>query len=389
MRRLNLRVFFGLLFLLFVVAVSLQQPCFAKKQGKVTYISIPVNYVTDRELVGETFGPNRRYKTDCQHQMYYGTANVIIPNVDNKNDPALFKALGWKIVDQKPPKIFSKDRIDPTDYPAAQKAFMERLKDSLDRAGSPELCLYVHGAADGFEDCTIDAALMAYAIQKPLVLYSWPSDPRLRGYFIDSTDVEWSQAHFDQFLTDLLALHEAHPLEVISISHSMGNRLVIRGLPVVYGKNLIKDWELVSADMDADTCRHYTLGRQQLDAKLRIYVSNRDKALPLASLLAGGYYRLGEAANPTYAANSKNVKAIVFQRIDFTNLDTGFMGHKVPCKLISSMVTTDKPGPDLALVDQSAVDASRFARFVSKKQDFNATSSQAGFYKKVVRVDKQ
>lgn len=386
MTRNSLKVYLGLAFLL-VVGIVASIPCFAKKaQTKTTYLTIPVNYVTDRELTGETFGPHRRYPTNCQHHMYYGTANVVVPNLDNKNDPALFKSLGWKVSDVRPPKVFAKDRIDPADFESSKKLFMERLKTAVDQSGGTELCLYVHGAADGFEDCTIDAAMMAYALQKPIVLYSWPSDPRLRGYFIDSTDVEWSQEHFDQFLGDLMALQATRPLEVISISHSMGNRLVIRSLPVVYGKNLIKDWELVSPDMDADTCRHYTIGREQLNAKVRIYVSNRDKALPLASLLTGGYYRLGEASNPTYAANVKHVDAKLFQRIDFTDLDTGFIGHKIPFQLVSNMVATDKPGVGLELVDETAVRANRMARLAGRSEKFDGTSAEAAFNKRVVRV---
>jgi Alpha/beta hydrolase of unknown function (DUF900) len=376
-----------LLVILLVFGATAGSPGLARaSKVKTNYVSIPVNYVTDRELTGETFGPRRRYATDCQHHMYYGTAYVEVPNVDHKNDPALFKSLGWKISDERPAKISPKERIDPTDPAASKRVFMERLKAALDQAGDPTLCLYVHGAADGFEDCTQDAAQMAYALQKPIVLYSWPSDPRMRGYFVDSTDVEWSQGHFDQFLTDLMALQAVHPLEVVSISHSMGNRLVIRSLPVVYGKGLIKDWELVSPDMDADTCRHYVLGREQLNAKLRIYVSNRDKALPLASLLTGGYYRLGEAANPTYSANAKNVNSKLFERIDFTDLDTGFEGHKIPFQLISNMVSTDKPGVDLELVGESSVRGNRIARFAGRKGKYDSTSTEASFSKKVVRT---
>ena len=377
-----------LLLILLLCSLSFfSQPSYAKKNAsKTNYLTIPVNYVTDRELTGETFGPHRRYATDCQHHMYYGTAYVEVPNVDNKKDAELFKALGWKVSEHGPSKIASKDRIDPSDPDASKKMFIDRLKKALDQSGKPELCLFVHGAADGFEDCTQDAAQMAYSLQKPIVLYSWPSDPRRRGYFIDGTDVEWSQGHFDQFLKDLMALQAEHPLEVISVSHSMGNRLVVRALPVVYGKGLVKDWEIVSPDMDADTCRHYILGLKQLNSKLRLYVSNKDKMLPLAQLLSGGYYRLGEAANPTYAANAKNIDPKLFQRIDFTDLDTGLTGHSIPFELISNMVTTDQPGANLELVDESSVHGNRLSRFAGRSEKFNSTSTQASFNKKVVRT---
>lgn len=363
-----------------------QEACAKKNSATTNYLTIPVNYVTDRELVGETFGPHRRYATDCQHHMYYGTAYVEVPNVESKNDVELFKSLDWRVSDHKGGKIARKDRIDPTNPDESKKQFIARLKKSLDQSGKPELCLFVHGAADGFEDCALDAAQLAYSLQKPIVLYSWPSDPRRRGYFIDANDVEWSQGHFDQFLKDLMAMQAEHPLEVISVSHSMGNRLVVRALPVVYGKGLVKDWEIVSPDMDADTCRHYILGLTQLNSRLRLYVSNKDKMLPLAQLLSGGYYRLGEAANPTYAKPGANTK--LFERIDFTAVDTGLTGHSIPFGLISNFVATDKPGPGLDLVDQDSVDGNRLSRFAGRSQKFSHDSVESSFSKRVVRTSK-
>lgn len=373
-----------LLAILTSFSVCNQQAYAKKSSAKTNYLTIPVNYVTDREMVGETFGPHRRYATDCQHHMYYGTAYVEVPNVENKNDAELLKSLDWKVSDHGPTKIAKKDRIDPTNPDESKKQFIARLKKSLDQSGKPELCLFVHGAADGFEDCTLDAAQLAYALQKPIVLYSWPSDAKRRGYFIDSNDVEWSQGHFDQFLRDLMALQSEHPLEVISVSHSMGNRLVVRSLPVVYGKGLVKDWEMVSPDMDAETCRHYIMGLSQLNARLRLYVSNKDKMLPLAQLLGGGYYRLGEAANPTYAKPGANTK--LFERIDFTDVDTGLTGHSIPFGLISNFVATDKPGAGLELVGENSVAGNRLSRFAGRSQKLSHESAESSFNKKVVKT---
>ncbi|CAN5739725.1 hypothetical protein BH10CYA1_BH10CYA1_34710 [soil metagenome] len=363
---------------------SNQEACAKKSSVKTNYLTIPVNYVTDRELVGETFGPHRRYPSDCQHHMYYGTAYVDVPNVNGKNDAGLFKSLDWKVSDHKPAKIANKDRIDLVNPDESKRQFISRLTKAVDRSGKTELCLFVHGAADGFEDCALDAAQLAYSLQKPIVLYSWPSDPKKRGYFIDSNDVEWSQAHFDQFLKDLMAMQAEHPLEVISVSHSMGNRLVVRSLPVVYGKGLVKDWEMVSPDMDAETCRHYIMGLTQLHSRLRLYVSNKDKMLPLAQLLNGGYYRLGEAANPTYAKPTANTK--LFERIDFTDVDTGLTGHSIPFGLISNFVATDTPGAGLELVDQDSVEGNRLSRFAGRSQKYARNSVESRFSKRVVRV---
>lgn len=204
-------VFSILLFCL--ISIVGGSPSSAAKKTTEKLITIPVFYVTDREITGETFGPHRRYPSHCQHHMYYGTAFVDVPNSENKTDAALYKTLSWKdSADKSVPKISVKDRVDPTDPAASKKAFLARLGKALDESGRPDLCLFVHGAADGFEDCLQDAAKMAYYLEKPTVLYSWPSDPKRRGYFIDDSNSEWSQGHFNQFCSDLIEFQSQHPL---------------------------------------------------------------------------------------------------------------------------------------------------------------------------------
>jgi esterase/lipase superfamily enzyme len=340
-------------------------------------VIIPIYYVTDRNLKGETFGVYRRYPSQCKHEMYYGTTFVAVPNTKKKIENEKLKALGWELSDKRPPKIAPKDRIDPANCEVAKKQFFDRLKKELDQTGKPDLCMFVHGACDPFEDSSQDAAELAYSLEKPMILYSWPATNKWRGYFVDAGNNEWSQGHFNQFCKDLMAFKAEHPLQLTSISHSMGNRLVIRALPIVYGKGLVSDWELVSPDIDADTCRHYTMGYQEIKSTLRLYVSNRDKLLPFSQILHGGYYRLGEAAMPTV---SRHVKAKLLERIDFTAIDHGFTGHSIPNDLIANMVASNTPGSQLALVPETDVRVSRFAKFAGRSKDFGADSKEAADY---------
>jgi esterase/lipase superfamily enzyme len=429
------------------------------------YITIPIYYTTDRELKGGTFGNHRRYRSQCRHHMYYGTAMVTVPNKDNKIIDDRLKALGWKAAERHEAKICPKDMIDPSHPFKAKVAFNKRLIQALDDeskvalsaasattndssakalsrsnassittalstststatptsnstsnstatstptsnctatstytsaiapsasappAEEPQLCLFVHGAADAFEDCAEDAATLAYYLEKPLVLYSWPSDPHLRGYFIDGSNIEWSQKHFQQFCRDLLELKSEHPMNVICLSHSMGNRLVIRALPVVYGKGLIADWEMISPDIDADTCRHYLMGFTQTKAKIRLYVSNKDLILPFTQMLNGGYYRLGEAANPAWEKNKK-IRAEYLERIDFSLVDKGWHGHSLPFELVGNMVHSDKPPKGYVLVPETSVRANSLARFAGRSEDMSATSSEADFCSRLVKEKK-
>ncbi len=336
-----------------ILAFSLHPAAWsAETQSQATkFVTIPVFYLTDRELTGETYGAHRRYPSHCEHHMYYGKAMVNARNKKKTNVDESLGALGWKNSEQGPLDTATKDRIDPGDPNTSKKEFFQRLRKALDQSGKDQLCIFVHGAADAFEDCLKDAADLAYYLKQPIVLYSWPSDPKRRGYFIDGCNSEWSQAHFNTFCKDLENFHLEHPLQVTVVSHSMGNRLVIRALPVLYGKGMVKDLELVSPDIDADTCRHYVMDYTQVTARIRLYVSRKDKMLPLAQMLAGGYYRLGEAANPV--AQTPAVKASLLERIDFTALDTGLTGHSIPFETISNMVQFDKPGDGLQLLPDS------------------------------------
>jgi esterase/lipase superfamily enzyme len=249
--------------------------------------------------------------------------------------------------------------------------------------------VFVHGACDAFEDCAQDAATMAYYSEKPTVLYSWPSNPKWRSYFIDGVNNEWSQGHFNTFCKDLLALQTEHPLQVIFVSHSMGNRLVIRSLPVTYGKGLVSNWELVSPDMDADTTRHYVMGYDEAKAKIRLYVSNKDKMLGLSQILSGGYYRLGEAANQaSMPPDWKGSKPKQIERIDFTAIDTGFHGHSIPFALVAHILKDDKPGDNLELVPETKVRANRLIRFANRSEKLNDTTGglPPEYCKRVMKV---
>ena len=360
-------------------------PCWsAETPQSPKFVTIPIYYLTDRELLGETYGPHRRYPSHCEHHMYYGTAMVNVPNVKRESADELWGTLGWQASDRRPGKVSSKDRIDPADPDASKIEFFQRLKAALHRSGKPDLCVFVHGAADPFEDCLQDAADLAYCLQRPTVLYSWPSDPKRRGYFIDSSNSEWSQAHFNMFCKDLESFQSGVPLKVTFVSHSMGNRLVIRALPVLYGKGLVADMELISPDIDADTCRHYVMGYSRVHGTIRLYVSKRDKLLRLAQMLAGGYYRLGESADPLQKTPA--VKADLLERIDFTAIDTGFWGHTIPFQLVANMIHDGVPGKGLNLVEESTVHAAQPEKQTRKSQGFKPATSEIDIYKRVVRV---
>lgn len=351
------------------------------------FITIPIYYVTDRESLDNTFGPRRRYNSHCQHHMYYGTAFITVPNKNRKIPDNKWIALGWQPSNKGAQDISTKDQIDPQDPDLSKKQFLDKLGKALDQNNSADLAVFVHGAADDFEDCAQDAASLAYSLQRPLVLYSWPSDPKRRGYFIDSSNIEWSQAHFNQFCTDLENFQKQHALNLIVVSHSMGNRLVIRAFPHVYANGLVKDWELISPDIDADICTHYLMGCRDVKGAVRLYVSRTDKLLSISQLLAGGYYRLGEVDDPLGDLTKANDDMI--ERIDFSVLDPGLIGHSIPCDLIANMVNTNGPGEGFSLVPELWVRGNGLSKYAGRSATLDGTTQESQLCKRVVRTQAQ
>ncbi len=387
-------------------------------------VIVPVLYLTDRDDdEKKTYGSRRKYIVDCKHDMYYGTANVVVRNTERKHDPELFQKLDWKLAGKRAIDELSCDKISCTDADGGKVEFFNRLQKLMELSGTDDVCLFVHGADESFDDAALDAAAMAYSMQCPLILYSWPSVPKTISYVVDGGNNEWSQGHFNTFVKDLIEFKKNHKLHLIIVSHSMGNRLVIRAAVHLERTQLVKDVELVSPDIDAETFKHYVMGMENQGAVLRLYTSTKDKMLPLSQMMYGGYYRLGEGVGEVFGGLGKKKdddksdknddpridsksdddiavssgnhlphhKRGLVERIDFTAIDEGLRGHSIPFDTLANMVKNDEPGKGLALVASKPGKGSGLARFMSwshhlgKFNDDNDTD----LCKRIVRVEEK
>lgn len=379
-------------------------------------VRIPVLYATDRNREGNSYGPNRKYIVDCLHDLYYGTAYVPVPNEKSRQADPTFDRLGWKGIEKTRERVSEKSMIEADDPEHEKQKFFAALGDSLDRSGGDRLCLFVHGGADPFEDSCLDAAMLAYYMECPTVIYSWPSVGKLKKYRVDEGNCEWSQEHFDLFCEDLQKFSEKHPVRVTLVAHSMGNRLLARAVKVLYHTNYISDIAMVSPDIDAETFRHYVMGYRSRGRKARLYFSTNDKVLPYTQMLYGGYYRLGEgigsvlatlsggrtgarqaeapAADDTSAARLSPVRRELLrnkrrlEKIDFTAVDRGVIGHNFPFALVASMSRFDRPGDGLTLIPEKAGQGNLLARYARWKGDLGPDHDKsAGFAFRVVPAD--
>ncbi len=214
-----------------------------------------------------------------------------------------------------------------------------------------------------------------------MIFYSWPSVCAFRSYTSDENNVEWSQEHFNDVVTHLETLCTKDPIvKVRYFAHSMGTRLLVRASPLLREKSYVLEATLVCPDIDGGLVQHYAT--RYLSAKgtatIRVYMSRDDKCLAISQLLHGGYCRFGECAESLsgFAMQALGVKdnggadqdkdasekfAEVLkatekrmQTIDFTAIDSGILGHKIPAALICSMSFTNQPCPGLKLVPEDS-----------------------------------
>jgi len=382
-----------------------------ERQSARKFVVIPVYYLTDRNQVKNSYGSHRKYAFNCRHDMNYGVAYVAVANTAQKRFDETYNRLSWIASDDRPEKISKKDMIAEPDPASCKEKCFEQLARALDRSQHNDLCLFVHGAADGFEEAAVDAAELGYYMERPVLLYSWPSSPRLVNYATDSQNNEYSQGHFNTLCKDLVAFREHHAIKVALVSHSMGIRMVVRALPLLASTHLIGDLELISPDIDEETFKHYVADyMHNTDGRLRLYTSYKDKLLPLSQMVHGGYYRLGEGADsmfghsfllksraanyhesnvlgsPEPAGPPSNSEALVTEDVDFTAVDHGFRGHSIPYELVSNMVRHDKPGPGLNLVASRSSHGNQLARLFSVQEPKDADLKGADHFERVVRI---
>jgi len=159
----------------------------------------------------------------------------------------------------------------------------------------------------------------------------------------------------------------------------MGSRLVVRAAPYLLAKPFLREADLVCPDIDAGLVKHYADRYLSADSTtiIRLYMSHRDKALAISRMIHGGYARLGQYAGslvsivrngltlPVQASGKSSqsteqlhepLESIKhrLQTIDFTTLDKGWLGHKIPVDLIYNMSYTDSPGTGLTLVREQS-----------------------------------
>lgn len=398
---------------LVLTLIACALPCFLSNvlagPAAPDLLRVPVFFVTDRNLEmesnekGASFGPHRKHIADCLHDPFMGYGYCVVRNERGKPLTAGLAEQGWMAASSTDKEGETLVRtFNEKDFAKVQATFYSRLRDASLKTPRKEIVLFAHGYKNSFDAALRTAGRFSYAYESPVVLYSWPSVAKLRSYNSDENNNEWSQEHFNEVGLKLQEICEADPqLHLRLFAHSMGSRLIVRGMPFLCGKSFIKEVALVCPDVDGGLVKHYA--RRYLSEKgttlVRLYMSQRDKALALSQMVHGGYTRFGECAESlasvaktafqrdnraTCAAEEKNTiyqsapSALKkrMQTIDFTELDRGLIGHKIPVDIMCNMSYSNVPGDDLQLVEEKSGARSKISLALSKLSKLQTPTTQ-------------
>ncbi|MBY0552384.1 MAG: alpha/beta hydrolase [Candidatus Obscuribacterales bacterium] len=358
-------------------------------------LRVPVYFITDRNLPSPdsaqkaAFGPHRKYIVDCKHDPYMGSGYCVVQNTDGKLITDELKKLGWSAASEDDqPESCNLELIQKETFGQIQDSFYKSVAASALVSKKAETVLFAHGFNTTFKTGYRTAARFAYKFEAPVILYSWPSAGRVRGYSTDETNNEWSQEHFNEAMERLESMCSTDArLTVRIFAHSMGTRLVVRATPFLRERKYITEAALVCPDIDAEVVEHYAKRYLSLSGTtaVRLYMSQHDKALVASQLIHGGYCRLGECAdsikslitgtlqtNPVKTETPEQEGEALVQAkrrmhtIDFTTLDRGFIGHNIPVDLLYNFSTSGLPGPGLTTITERSGERNRMSRLFSR-----------------------
>lgn len=254
-------------------------------------------------------------------EMSFGISHVGIPPghiMGRKEQPSVFK-FQWSPDEHKHIKVRDVLRL-------TQKDFLQRLTEAVSESPGGKIMIFVHGYNMEFNQAARDVAQFANDLKfsGPVLLFSWPSQGGLTAYTVDETNAEWAQADFVELLNTLLETVAAQ--NVYLVAHSMGNRILGRGMTTLAGDRLsgdlivFREIVMIAPDIDADVFRLDIAPRlERTGIHVTLYASSDDRAL-MASKAFHGYARAGDAGDGLLVVDG-------VETVDASDVSAGLLGH--------------------------------------------------------------
>ncbi len=205
-------------------------------------------------------------------------------------------------------------------------AFVEtQLRPAIRSAPSPkpghprQVLVFIHGYNTTFDFAVRKTAQLAGDLglvrcdgemRGVCIAYSWPATGSLLSYLADEENCEWTQQRLAPFLQSLARVCRQEGAELHLVAHSMGARALVRSLadlanacePQHRRERLADQVILLAPDIGQGLFAQYVERFLPMVGHLTIYVSAKDRALSLSSLLHGGHERLGLIESTVLAA---------------------------------------------------------------------------------------
>ncbi len=258
-----------------------------------------IYFATDRQAQPEQRQPKLVFngiRSSTQGKLNYGYCDVSVPASHQPGELELPLLAAFS----NPKHHFELHSLELLKWDLLIESIKETIS-SNQQTNSNDLLLFVHGYNVTFENAALRTAQISVDLGFPgiTMLYSWPSDGRLTSYFSDREDAEWSAAHLDQLLIDLVENKTFGKLHLVA--HSMGSQALLRAIHRIalreeFESPLFENIILAAPDFDAQTfTEQMAQDVQPIANSWTLYTSQKDLALYASRLVRQSITaRLGE-----------------------------------------------------------------------------------------------
>jgi esterase/lipase superfamily enzyme len=174
-------------------------------------------------------------------------------------------------------------------------------------ATSKDVLVFIHGFDNTFEDAIVQGARMKRDLmfKGATVVFSWPSAGSIHYYSQDEDMATKSMTAASAVLEKLVERARQQGGKVFVVAHSMGNRILIDALRVLYlkhrkelsdpdpTKRVLAMVAFAAADVDKDFFAAVMRNVPAIAANVTFYYSTKDRALKLSDRLIGHLNRAG------------------------------------------------------------------------------------------------
>ncbi len=254
--------------------------------------TVRVFYCTNRAPSGK-LQPAEFYGNDYAKQLQYGYLDVTIPQEHKEAElETRWEVLTYFVSDANlRHQYVMLDKVAPL----AHDGFLSSLQRQISSAPSRDVFVFVHGYNNSFEDAARRTAQLAYDMDfdgTPL-MFAWPSQASILGYFADENAVENTGFLMTSFLEDIALRSGAERIHLIA--HSMGNRPLLAALErflllhhpdpkrATFGQIVF-----TAPDVDRDYFENLVQSMGGAAARVTLYASDHDRALELSRGLHKG-----------------------------------------------------------------------------------------------------